>query len=131
MTSRGLMPAAGLALLMLLGGCGGPEGPASGLEIIDVQLMAGGDLARLNYRVVDIAKAKRTLGGSTPVRLMAEGGGALDVTSAGRVGPLRQRPSATGKRQFILFNNSARALKPGSRAVLIVGGSRFEGIPVS
>ena len=101
-----------------------------GIEILGVQLMADGDFARLNYRVIDHPKAKRSLSGE--FRLLPETGDrALPVTSVGRLGPLRQRPSASGRPQFMLFTNGG-ALKKGDTAVLLIGAKgRISGIPVS
>ena len=102
-----------------------------GIEILGVQLMADGDFARLNYRVVDYQKARRALSGE--FRLLPENSErALQVTSVGRLGPLRQRPSSTGRPQFMLFTNGGRALKKGDTAVLRIGDKdRISGIPVS
>ncbi len=126
-----------LAAGMLTAGCGaGPDGVAPsplghehGIEIIRVQVLAGGDLARLDYRVRDIMKARETLSGD--VRLVAEAGGTLPVLSVGRLGPMKQRPSPSGKLQFILFTNPGRALQKGGTAALDLGGGRVGGIPVS
>lgn len=102
-----------------------------GIEIMGVQLMADGDFARLNYRVVDYERAKRALKGE--FRLLSEDGERpLPVTSVGRLGPLRQRPSATGRPQFMMFTNNGRALRKGDTAVLQIGEhDRISGIPVS
>lgn len=126
------------ALLVLAWACG-PRVPSDplqakawehGIEILGVQLMGDGDFARLNYRVVDFAKARQALRGE--VRLSAEGSDkSLPVASTGRLGALRQRPSATGRQQFMLFTNYARALHKGGRALLRIGNSRIDGIPVS
>jgi hypothetical protein len=53
------------------------------------------------------------------------------VTSGGRLGPLRQRPSASGREQFMLFTNSGQVLKRGGRAVLEIGALRVAGIPIT
>jgi len=101
-----------------------------GIEILGVQLMGGGDFARLNYRVVDYEKAKRSLKGE--VQLSAEGSERpLPVASTGRLGPLRQRPNASGRPQFMLFTNFGHSVQKGGRAQLQIGDSRLTGIPVS
>lgn len=134
---RSTAVAAGV-LLLLAAACGPriPSDPMqaraweSGIEILGVQLMGDGDFARLNYRVVDYEKAKRAL--RAEVRLSAEGSDRpLPVASAGRLGPLRQRPSAGGRPQFMLFTNYGRSLQKGGRALLQIGTSRIDGIPVS
>lgn len=127
-----------LALPMLLA-CGSrpPSDPLQaqawkyGIEILSVQLTAGGEFARLNYRVVDYQKAKRSLRGE--FRLLPQSGErALPVTSVGRLGPLRQRPSSTGRPQFMLFTNHGPVLRKGDTAVLQIGAQgRIAGIPVS
>jgi hypothetical protein len=127
--------AAALAL-PLLGSCGSraPSDPLQaqawehGIEILGVQLMADGDFARLNYKVVDYEKAKRALRGE--VRLLPEGSERpLPVTSTGRLGPLRQRPSATGRQQFMLFTNqgrrSRRGTLPSCKSVSRIGSPAF------
>jgi hypothetical protein len=102
-----------------------------GIEILGVQLTAGGEFVRLNYRVVDFRKAKRSLSGE--FRLLPQGGErALPVTSVGRLGPLRQRPSSTGRPQFMLFTNHGPALRKGDTATLLIGAQgRIAGIPIS
>ncbi len=109
-----------------------PAGPGleHGIEVLGVELMAGGDLARLNYRVTDYEKAKRALAGG--IQLYASGDTrALAVTDVGRLGPMRQRPSRSGVKQFIMFTNSGRMLRSGTTAVLGIGPDRIPDIPVS
>ena len=134
-----LSPAAIAALIfMTAAGCGtqAPADPLKaatrehGIEIEGVQLLADGDLARLNYRVVDYEKAKRSLAGEVQLRAPNDPR-PLPVTDVGRLGPMRQRPSKTGALQFILFTNSGRILQKGGTAVLVVGGRPIAGIPVS
>ena len=102
-----------------------------GIEILGVQLMANGEFARLNYRVVDYQKAKRSLQGE--VRLFpADDERSLPVASTGRLGPLRQRPSPDGRPQFMLFTNGSHTLVKGGTAVLEIGRKdRITGVPVS
>jgi hypothetical protein len=121
-----------LALFALaLSGCSAPGArPELGIEVLGIQLLAGGDLARLDFRVVDCERAKGTLAGEIAV-LTADGGTRLEVLSAGRLGPLRQRPSRSGKKQFVMFTNAGRALEPGVSAVVVLGQARVERVPVS
>lgn len=102
----------------------------TGLELLAVELTAGGDLVRLNYRVLDAKRARRTLQGNLFLRAGEEGPW-LAVTSAGRLGPMRQRPTTGGKRQFILFTNKGRALARGQVAVLFAGTTRIAQVPVT
>jgi hypothetical protein len=132
-----VIPAALLALLS--GWACGPKGPADpmqaqareyGIEILGVEFLAGGDFVRLNYKVVDYEKAKRAM--QAEVNLVPEGSSQpLPVASTGRLGPLRQRPSSTGRPQFMLFTNYARTLVKGGRATLKIGDRGISGIPVS
>jgi hypothetical protein len=126
-----VVPACALAAACAGGpGGGSPHlGHEHGVEILGVQLAAGGDLARLNYRVTDYEKARKALMGE--VRLLAEGGETLPVVSVGRLGPMKQRPSATGRPQFILFTNPGRALRKGGTAVVALQEGRIAGVPVS
>jgi hypothetical protein len=132
------MMAAGLGVAFLCAACGSrppqdtlqAKAREHGIEILGVQLMADGDVARLNYRVVDYALAKRSL--RDDVRLLCDGTDRpLPVMSTGRLGPLRQRPTRDGRPQFMMFTNPGRALRKGDHAVLTIGGARIEGIPVS
>lgn len=104
----------------------------AGVEILGVQLLAGDDLARLNYRVLDYDEARRSMGQA--IRLFP----ASDVASAplavadiGTLGPIQQRPSRADRIQFILFANRGRALRRGTTAVVAIGDTRITGIPVS
>ena len=107
-----------------------PPANPTGIEVLGVQLMAGGDIARLNYRVVDYDTAKRTLQGE--VRLFREGTDRpLGVLSTGRLGPLRQRPTRDGRPQFIIFTNDGHRLRKGDRAVVSFGQARIAGVQVS
>lgn len=127
----------GIVTAALLAACGTREQPApesagseTGVELLAVELTAGGDLARLNYRVVDVERARRTLQGNLLLRAGEEGPW-LQVISAGRLGPMRQRPTAGGKRQFILFTNTGRVLARGQSAVLFAGKRRIAQVPVT
>jgi hypothetical protein len=127
-----LIPVAAVALAAACAApAGGPQHPGheQGLEILGIQLLAGGDLARLDYKVRDVEKARTALAGD--VQLLTAEGRSLTVMSVGRLGPMRQRPSATGKLQFILFTNPGRTLRRGETAILALGEGRISGIPVS
>jgi len=127
-----------VAMVLLALACGTPPAEDSvqatarrhGIEVLGVQLLAGGDLAKLSYRVVDFEKAKEALRGE--VRLLAEAGARpLEVMSLARLGPMKQRPSPTGARQFMLFTNPGRVLRKGGTVALAIGKERIAGIPVS
>ena len=124
--------------LALLWGCKAPapqdpvqqQAREQGIEVLGIELMADGDVARLNYRVVDYVKAKRSLKGDA--RLFREGTDRpLTVMAAGRLGALRQRPTRDGRPQFMIFLNPGRVLRAGDRAVLTLGSARIAGIRVS
>jgi len=101
-----------------------------GIQILGVQLMADGDVARLNYRVVDYDKAKVALRKSVHL-YEGDRSRPLPVMATGRLGPLTQRPTRDGRPQFMIFTNPGRALVRGGRAALTIGEVRIEGIPVS
>lgn len=134
-----ILQSCGMALgVVILSGCGAGisdnrltvPGHEMGIEVLGIELMAGGDLARLNYRVIDYERAKRAMEGVARIDPGAAGP-PLELMSAGRLGAIRQRPSSTGKKQFMLFTNSGRVLRRGDSAVLMIGPSRIPGIPVS
>jgi hypothetical protein len=103
-----------------------------GISVESIQLLAGGDLARLNYRVTDYPLARKSLGLGNSIRILPAGTSRpLSVTQAGILGPLRQRPSRGGRLHFVLFNNSGRILRPGDRADVLLGKVRVAGVPVS
>ena len=129
---------AGLLAAALPLACAAPEAPdpareaarLAGIEVLGVQLLGDGALARLRYRVIDVERARGAMRGEA--RLLPEGAaGAVGVTAGGRLGPLRQRPSAGGREQFILFTNARGVLKRGERAVFEVGELRVPGIPIT
>jgi len=138
MTRRCLL-SLGLVSLLSAAACGSSGAPtpvardaAAGVEVLRIQLLAGEDLARLDYRVVDYEKARRSM--EQAISLFPESVGAsppLAVADIGTLGPLQQRPSRAPRLQFILFANRGRALRRGTTAVLAIGGTRITGIPVS
>ena len=132
-----LRPLAGTALALgLLAGCSSvpttsARGAEHGIEVVGILLTGGGsgDLARLEFRVLDAERARRAL--SAELSLVGTGSAiALPVLSAGRLGPLRQRPSGIGKKRFVLFRNTGHVLRRGGSAALVLGAARIEGIPV-
>ena len=110
MVTKGL---AAVGAAILLAGCAAAPGETAklpgaeiGIQVLGVELLADGDIARLNYRVVDIRTARTAL--DHEVRLSpSHGHRTLDIMQAGRLGPLRQRPSATGKKQFMLVEGGS------------------------
>jgi hypothetical protein len=126
-----------LGAILLTAACGPPaaQDPVQesarrcGIEIIGVQLMADGDVARLNYRVVDYDTAKAAL--RKEVQLFAGAGRPVPVMATGRLGPLRQRPTRDGRPQFMMFMNPGRTLVKGERATITIGQVRIEGVPIS
>ena len=129
---------AGLAVAVAACSFGGGErrraqapGSDLGIEVLGIELLAGGDLARLDFRVVDYERAQRVLRGREITVLTADGDSRLEVLAAGRLGPLRQRPSRSGKKQFVMFTNAGRALARGASAVVVLGDTRIERVPVS
>jgi hypothetical protein len=124
-------------IAVALAGCSrsdspGPALPGAelGIEVLGIRLLAGGDLARLDFRVVDYDRARETFRGEIAV-LPAGGTHALAVLNTGRLGPMRQRPSRSGKKQFVLFTNAGRALEPGATAEVVLGDARIPDVPVS
>jgi hypothetical protein len=122
---------------LLLSGCTGPApapprpGEEIGIEVLGIELRAGGNLAQVNYRVLDYETARRAL--QKELRLLGGESGAapLPVTSVGRLGPMRQRPSRSARQQFVIFTNTGRVLQRGSTASFLVGETRIDGIPVT
>jgi hypothetical protein len=101
-----------------------------GVEILALELRAGGDLAQLSYRVVDFEIAKVALRDEMSLRT-GDGKGSLPILSLSRLGPMTQRPSRAGTRQFVLFTNPGRTLMKGGTAVLSIGGDQIGAIPIS
>lgn len=101
-----------------------------GVEILGLELRAGGDLAQLSYRVVDFGIAEVALRDEMRLRTGA-GKGTLPVLSLSRLGPMTQRPSRAGTRQFVLFTNPGRTLKKGGTAILSIGPDEIGAVPVS
>lgn len=124
----------------------GPEraGPASarrglyyqrnwGVELIGIKAVASGYMLRLDYRVVDPAKAAAL--GDRKVRpyLIDEATRtALAVPAMEKIGELRQVPSAPvpNRVYFIIFGNPGRLVKPGGRVSLVAGNLRADGLVV-
>jgi hypothetical protein len=104
-----------------------------GIDITSIRMSGHGHLIDFRYRVLDPAKAA-TLGDRRykPCMIDEATGTKLVVPNTPKLGPLRQ--SATrmeaGKIYFMLFANSGRLVKSGSRVTVAIGDFRVENLAV-
>lgn len=138
---------AGLFLAAMLAGCAGPgrtpapdiEPPApvrsaaAGIEVASLHLSAAGRIVDFRYRVLDAGKAASLLKRQVePYALDIATGVRLIVPRAGKIGALRQSATQAteGKIYFILFGNTDRVVKRGSRITVVIGDLRLENLLV-
>ncbi len=105
-----------------------------GISVVALRLSEGGNLLDLRYRVTDPAKAHELLNRHVSPYLQDPATGAkLTVPDMPYVGALRQTATEplAGKVYFILFWNPGRAVKPGQKVQLVLGGKVVDDLVVS
>ncbi len=103
-----------------------------GIRPLSVQLTAAGNLLDYRFRVIDPDKALALMKRGDKAYLIDQASGIKLTVPRTKVGPLRQtgsRPTA-GKVYPILFSNTAKVVKQGSKITLVIGGFRRENIVV-
>jgi hypothetical protein len=103
-----------------------------GIRPLSIQLTAAGSLLDYRFRIVDPDKALALMKRGDKAFLIDQASGAKLPVPRTKVGPLRQtgtKPKA-GKVYPILFSNTGKVIKSGSKVTLVVGDFRMENIVV-
>lgn len=104
-----------------------------GVDLIGVKAVSSGYMLRLDYRVIDPAKAVALGDRKVKPYLIDEATRtALAVPAMEKIGELRQVPSSPvpNRVYFMIFGNPGRLVKPGGRVTLVVGNLKAEGLVV-
>lgn len=143
-----LLAGVAAALALGVGGCAtrhaalvGAVPPASmasvrekwGIEITSLRMSGRGHLIDLRYRVFDPVKAAM-VGDPRyqPCMIDQATGTKLKIPNTPKLGPLRQSSTRleAGKIYFMLFANSGRLVKSGSKVTVTIGEFRVENLIV-
>lgn len=103
-----------------------------GIRPLSIQLTAAGNLLDYRFRVIDPDKALALMKRGDNAYIIDQTSGMKLTVPRTKVGPLRQtgsKPKA-GKIYPILFANTAKVIKPGSKVTLVIGDFRMENIVI-
>jgi hypothetical protein len=103
-----------------------------GVEVIGVHRVSSGYMLRLNYRVVDAAKARPLFDKKVRPFVIDEVTGArLAVPAMENIGELRQTAAPVEDRDyFIIFGNPEKLVKSGGRISIVLGDMHIDGFIV-
>lgn len=99
-----------------------------GVRFAGIHLIAKNGLIDLRYRVVDAGKAKNFghYTETSPLLISEESGKVVEVTIMG----LHNHRVETGRMYYIMYRNTANALRPGDWATIQIGDLMLEHVPV-
>jgi hypothetical protein len=103
-----------------------------GIRPLSIRLSAAGNLLDYRFRVIDPDKALALMKRGDKAYLIDQASGVKLPVPRTKVGPLRQtgsKPKA-GKVYPILFSNTGKVIKSGSKVTLVIGAFRMENIVV-
>jgi hypothetical protein len=94
-----------------------------GVDVLGLHPTAAGAVLDFRYRVVDARKAAPLFDPRAPAGVVdLDSREAARVASSPKLGQMRPRKNPVeGKSYFVLFDNSARQLGPGSRVAVVIG----------
>ncbi len=103
-----------------------------GVDIVGVRYVSSGMMLEFSYRVLDAKKAAALNDKkSTPYLIDEATGAELEVPQMEKVGQLRQTaPPESGRIYWMVFGNTGRAVKPGSRVSVVIGKFRADELVV-
>ncbi len=115
-----------------------PADPASparwGIRPVAVHPAAGGYLLYFRYRVLDADKARPLFDSKLKPYLVDRASGMeLGMPEETSLGSLRSSPRSrvmVGKEYYVLFANSSRAVKAGSKVTVVLGDCRMPDLVV-
>ena len=99
-----------------------------GVRFTGLHVLARNGLIDLRYRVIDAGKAKNFghYTETSPLLISEENGKVVEVTIMG----LHNHRVETGRIYYIMYRNTANALRPGGLATIQIGGLTLEHVPV-
>ena len=103
-----------------------------GIRPLSIRLSAAGSLLDYRFMVIDPDKAAALMKRGDKAFLIDQSSGLKLSVPRTKVGPLRQtgtKPKA-GKVYPILFSNTGKVIKSGSKVTLVIGDFRMENIVV-
>jgi len=103
-----------------------------GVDIVGVKAVSSGYMLRFSYKVLDAKKASELNNKKvTPYLLDEASGTKLTVPSMEKVGQLRQSaPPKDGREYWVIFGNSSKLVKRGSRVNIVIGNFHVDGLTV-
>ena len=103
-----------------------------GIRPLSIQLTAAGNMLDCRFRVIDPDKAQLLMKRGDKAYIVDQTSGNKFSVPRTKVGPLRQTGSkpTPGKVYPILFSNTGKAIKSGSKITLVIGDFRMENIVV-
>jgi hypothetical protein len=105
-----------------------------GVKAVSLRESAGGYMLDFRYKVVDVEKAKALFRAGVKPRLVDEKAGwALNVPDDTKLGSLRSSPRSApenGKQYYVLFGNSEKVIKKGSKVAVSIGDCTFRNVIV-
>ncbi len=103
-----------------------------GIEDIHVRETSSGSAIRFSYRVVDATKAAPVNDKkNVPFLIEEQTGVRLEVPTMEKVGTLRQVATPeNGREYWMVFFNTAHAVKPWTRVDVVIGNVRLQGLVV-
>lgn len=103
-----------------------------GIKTLSMRTSAGGHMLDFRYRVINAGKASPLFSRKIkPYLIDQESGAKLGVPEAPKIGALRQtRKPVADKNYFIIFSNSGKYVKQGSKVTVVIGDFRAENLVV-
>ncbi len=103
-----------------------------GVDIVGVRYVSSGMMLEFSYRVLDAKKAAALNDKqATPWLIDETTGMKFEVPQMEKVGQLRQTaPPQVGRIYWMVFGNTGRTVKPGSRVSVVIGNFRADGLVV-
>jgi hypothetical protein len=104
-----------------------------GVQVVSLRLTAADHMIDFRYRVVDPQKATPLLNRRIKPHLIEEETGArMEVPRYSKLGPARQISDnpTTDRVYTMIFGNTGKIVKPGSRVTIVIGEIRLENLTV-
>jgi hypothetical protein len=104
-----------------------------GVQVVSLRLTAADHMIDFRYRVIDPQKATPLLNRRIKPHLIEkETGARMEVPRYSKLGPARQISDTptTDRVYTMIFGNTGKIVKPGSRVTIVIGEIRLENLTV-